>query len=78
MKALKIIFIFLFILFFANAEVWAQCAMCRASVESSASSGSNIVAGLNAGIIYLATIPYLMIGGLIYFWYRHSKRPKIA
>lgn len=78
MKILKIILIFLLILFFANADIFAQCAMCRASVESSASNGGNLAAGLNAGIIYLATIPYLMIGGLIYFWYKYSKRPKIA
>lgn len=78
MKIIKITVIFLLLLCLTNTELWAQCAMCRASVESSASNGGNLVAGLNAGIIYLATIPYLMIGGLIYFWYKYSKRPKIA
>lgn len=57
-----------------NIEIWAQCAMCRATVETSASNGGDLVAGLNAGIIYLATIPYLMLGGLAYFWYRSSRK----
>jgi len=48
--------------------------MCRATVETSASNGGDLVAGLNAGIIYLATIPYLMLGGLAYFWYRSSRK----
>jgi hypothetical protein len=52
----------------------AQCAMCRATVENSISSGeSTIGAGLNSGILYLLSAPYLLFIVLGYFWYRTSK-----
>jgi hypothetical protein len=35
-------------------DIFAQCAMCRATVESNVSSGeSSIGAGLNKGILFL-------------------------
>jgi hypothetical protein len=43
----------------------AQCAMCRAVLES---SDDNAVAeGINNGIIYLMAIPYVLIGVLLFF-----------
>lgn len=46
----------------------AQCAMCRAVLES---SGDNAVAeGINNGIVYLMAIPYLLVGVLIFIVYR--------
>jgi len=43
----------------------AQCAMCRAVLET---SGDNAVAeGINNGIIYLMAIPYILIGVLLFF-----------
>lgn len=58
----------------STGSSWAQCAMCRASVESSVSSGGDLVAGLNAGILYLAAIPYLALALLFFGWYKHAKR----
>jgi hypothetical protein len=58
-----------------HADVQAQCAMCRASVESSASDGgAGLAAGLNRGILYLMLAPYALIAFLGYAWYRHSQR----
>lgn len=49
----------------------AQCAMCRAVLES---GGDNAVAeGINNGIVYLMAIPYLLIGVLLYFVYKKIK-----
>ena len=51
----------------------AQCAMCRAVLESG--EGQDIAEGVNSGIKYLMIFPYLVIGGLLFFiyWkYRHS------
>lgn len=43
----------------------AQCAMCRAVLET---SDDNAVAeGINNGIIYLMAIPYILIGVLLFF-----------
>ena len=65
-------------LIFFTQESVAQCAMCRASVESSISEGAGIGAGLNAGILYLAVFPYLILGGIVYFWYKNSKKRRDA
>lgn len=51
--------------------VWAQCAMCRAVLES---EGNNAVAeGVNNGIVYLMAIPYVLVGVLFYFVYRKMR-----
>ncbi|NNK88914.1 MAG: hypothetical protein HKO90_11580 [Flavobacteriaceae bacterium] len=51
----------------------AQCAMCRAVLESG--ENQDIGKSVNNGIQYLMIFPYLLIGGLlfiIYRKYRHS------
>ena len=59
----------------SSADVWAQCAMCRGSVESSMGNGrNNVGVGLNTGIVYLFIMPYLIVGAIGYLWYRNSKR----
>lgn len=68
--------IIVFIVFYILTIVpsWAQCAMCKATVKNNASDGGEIVAGLNAGILYLALMPYLIFIGIVYFWYKQSKK----
>jgi hypothetical protein len=39
----------------------AQCAMCKASVESSQGQKNSVAGGLNTGILYLMAVPYLLI-----------------
>lgn len=49
----------------------AQCAMCRAVLES---DGNTAVAeGVNNGIVYLMAIPYILIAGLFYFVYKKMR-----
>jgi hypothetical protein len=56
-------------------EVLAQCAMCRATVESTVSNGRSVVASdLNFGILYLLAAPYLIVAAISYLWYRTSKK----
>ncbi|MDN3602286.1 hypothetical protein QWZ00_04045 [Belliella kenyensis] len=53
----------------------AQCAMCRASVENNVSNGETTIgAGLNTGILYLFTMPYLIAAVIGYFWYKNAKK----
>ena len=49
----------------------AQCAMCRAVLESNGDSG--IAEGINNGIVYLMAIPYVVVGALIFLVYRKLK-----
>ncbi len=63
----------LFILFFLLLAqfVNAQCAMCKAVVES---GDAEIAEGLNTGIIYLMAFPYILIGVAAYFLYKKWKK----
>ena len=45
----------------------AQCAMCRAVLESE--QGQATAKGINDGIIYLMAIPYILVGGVGYIIY---------
>ncbi len=58
------------LLLVSKIDIFAQCAMCKSSVESDMANGNNSMAqGLNTGILYLMAIPYLilMIGGYFFF-----------
>lgn len=52
----------------------AQCAMCRAVLESS--ENQSTAEGINNGIMYLMVFPYLAIGGIAFFVYRSYKKNK--
>ena len=39
----------------------AQCAMCKASVESSQGQKNSVAHNLNSGILYLMAVPYVLI-----------------
>ncbi|MBX2967135.1 MAG: hypothetical protein KF845_13395 [Cyclobacteriaceae bacterium] len=57
-----------------SSVAWAQCAMCRTQLENNVSSGDiGIAAGINTGILYLLSLPYLAIMVLGYVWYKHSR-----
>jgi len=54
----------------------AQCAMCKASAETSMDSGSKNIAGINNGIIYLLSAPYILVGVVGFVWYRSRQKSK--
>jgi hypothetical protein len=48
--------------------------MCRATVESNIENGGKTVGrGLNDGILYLMSIPYIVLGGIGYMVYKNWK-----
>ena len=49
----------------------AQCAMCRAVLETE--EGQSVAKGINNGIIYLMILPYILVGGVGYFVYKKIK-----
>ncbi|MGY3791468.1 hypothetical protein [uncultured Aquimarina sp.] len=68
---LKYILILVLMLFF-TLPMDAQCAMCRAVLESE--EGQQTAKGINNGIVYLMIIPYILIGTVGYFIYRNKKK----
>ncbi len=67
-----IILVVLLLVFALPAE--AQCAMCRAVLESE--DGGQAAKGINNGIIYLMIFPYLLIGGIGFAIYKSRKKLK--
>lgn len=63
------------VLLFLCLPAEAQCAMCRAVLETE--EGGAAAKGVNNGIIYLMLFPYLLMGGVGYFIYRMKTRSKV-
>lgn len=65
----KLILTLFALIFFVSTN--AQCAMCRAVLESE--EGQTAAEGINNGIIYLMVLPYLLVAGVGYFVYKKIK-----
>ncbi|WP_139957586.1 hypothetical protein [Flavicella sediminum] len=63
------------IVLFISIESNAQCAMCKAVVES---GDVSMAEGVNDGIVYLMIIPYLLVAALAYALYRYMKKQKAS
>jgi uncharacterized membrane protein len=75
MKKFAVIFGLMLLFVMVGADSWAQCAMCRGSVESSMGNGrNNVGVGLNTGIMFLFLMPYLLVAVIGFLWYRNSKQ----
>ena len=68
----------LFISLVSTSNSIAQCAMCRATLETNVSNGSQeqLASTLNFGIMYLFAAPYLLVATVGYIWYKQSRKPE--
>ncbi len=67
LKNISLLLLFLF----SSEIIQAQCAMCKAVVESESESGGAIAESVNSGILYLMFFPYLLVGVVGYFIYKN-------
>jgi hypothetical protein len=67
--------ILLFAALLLPSEVCAQCAMCKGAAEANLKQGGGDPVGLNNGILYMLSIPYLLVGVIGYWWWR-NRRPE--
>lgn len=70
----KILLIVLLALLINTMPAEAQCAMCRAVLESE--EGGQTAKGINNGIVYLMIFPYLLVAGVGYAIYRSRKKAR--
>ena len=76
---LKIKSLFLVILMTCfNSLSFGQCAMCKAVVEANLESGDTKGAGLNDGIFFLMSMPYIAVFLFGVFYYLKKKKTKEA
>lgn len=73
-KSVKLKLIFLLSSFFFPLLSSAQCAMCRAVLETE--DGGQKGEAVNDGIVYLMIFPYLLVGIVAYVIYRMRKKVK--
>lgn len=57
-----------------TVELLAQCPMCRMSAESNLKNGGSAGQGLNAGILYMLSVPYLLVGGVAFYWWKYKRK----
>jgi hypothetical protein len=72
------VFVLTLVLMLANLNsLFAQCAMCKASVETNVNvDGIGFAAKLNTGILYLFVMPYLLAMVIGILWYRKSREQR--
>ena len=65
----KILLFITFTILLISSDITAQCAMCKAVVETNLETGDTKGMGLNNGILYLMAIPYIaaLVFGIIYY-----------
>ena len=74
MKKTVLILCLLLICSIVSPDVFAQCAMCKATIEANQTNAGKYGVGLNTGILYLMSIPYLAAMVIGYFWYRNANK----
>ncbi len=59
-----------------TASLNAQCPMCRMTLESNYQNGGSLGNGINAGILYLLVMPYIIVGAIAYVYIKNRKKQK--
>jgi len=72
---IRVLFILIFFVL-VTIESIAQCAMCKAVVEANLESGGTKGAGLNDGILFLMSMPYLAFFLFCIMFYFQNKKKK--
>ena len=72
------LFVLVILMTFFNSLSFAQCAMCKAVVEANLEAGDTKGAGLNDGILFLMSMPYIAVFLFGVFYYLQKKTTKEA
>ena len=68
---MKKLFFILIVLILSTSDMYSQCSMLSAIMESD--QEYEAAKGLNRGIVYLMSIPYILVGLIIWKIYRTNK-----
>lgn len=69
MKRYVMLLVFIFSSLF-TIEVVAQCSICTKTAQQ---LGEKPATGLNSGILYLAFMPFAIVGYIGYRWWKNNK-----
>jgi hypothetical protein len=68
------LFLVLMLLINFQPDALAQCPMCKMTAESNLAAGGSGGKGLNMGILFMLSLPYLFAGTIGYFWWRNTRK----
>ena len=69
------LFVLVILMTFFNSLSFAQCAMCKAVVEANLEAGDTKGAGLNDGILFLMSMPYIAL--FLFGVFKYLKKKKL-
>lgn len=72
-RLLSVALIFV-ILILTQTDVAAQCPMCRIGAETNLARGGSEGKGLNKGILFLLSLPYMLVGTVGFIWWRKNHK----
>lgn len=70
-KRLILLVLFTLLTAIICSDLAGQCPMCKMAAESNLQNGGSAGKGLNKGILYILTMPYLLVFALGVIWYRN-------
>lgn len=77
MKRISIAGIILILSLTVTNFVGAQCPMCKTALTSSRKNEKKIVGnGINKGILFLLSTPYILVGTAGLVWYKANQKKK--
>lgn len=66
--------LFVLLLLWNVVDLTAQCPMCKIGAEANLKSGGSAAMGLNTGILYMLSMPYLLVATLGIIWYKNRRQ----
>ena len=72
MKSKTLIVLLVLLILPFGMDLLAQCPMCRMAAESNLDNGGTEGRGLNTGILYLFSMPYLIAGVIGFIWWKNK------
>ena len=75
---LALVLMFLLLMSLPTSDILAQCPMCRAAAETNLAQGGTEGKGLNKGILYMLSLPYLLVATIGFIWWRNKKKESNA
>ncbi len=75
-KFVVILLLSIVLLFCFQIELEAQCPMCKMSAESNLKNGGTAGKGLNKGILYMLSLPYILVMSIGFLWWRNHRADK--
>lgn len=69
LKILLVLLLFLLVI----SGIDAQCPMCKMAAETNLQNGGTEGKGLNKGILYILSLPYLIVATIGFIWWRNKR-----